>query len=280
MIVRPGNAQHQGARDAQQDSFAFSDPDAHDFTAHAGLLGIVADGMGGMAHGGAAGAAAVRALLEAYGAKSPEESIAAALRRAMHAANEAVVTLARATGQPDDVGTTAAAVVVHEATLQWASVGDSRVYLWRGGRLVQVTVDHVYAADLDARVAAGRMTEEAAASDPDREALTSHLGSGNLRAIDHSVRPLPLFEGDRVLVCSDGLYRALTPLELSAPLAGNPQRACETLVERAVAKRHDRQDNLTVIVIGLDADGVTTDTTGTTMRTPMHTSMRTSMRAG
>jgi PPM family protein phosphatase len=279
MIVRPGNAQHQGARDAQQDSFAFSDPDDRDFAAHAGLLGIVADGMGGMAHGGAAGAAAVRALLAAYDTKSPDESIAAALRRAMHTANEAVVALARATGEPDDVGTTAAAVVVHEATLQWASVGDSRVYLWRGGRLVQATVDHVYAADLDVKVAAGRMTEEAAATDPDREALTSHLGNAHLRAIDHSVRPLPLFEGDRVLVCSDGLYRALTPEELSAPLAGNPQRACETLVERALAKRHDRQDNLTVIVIGLDADGVTTDTTDTSTRTVMRAPMRTLMRA-
>jgi serine/threonine protein phosphatase PrpC len=279
MIVRPGNAQHQGAREAQQDSFAFSDPDAHGFTAHAGLLGIVADGMGGMAHGGAAGAAAVRALLDAYGAKSPGESIAAALQRAMHAANEAVVALARAIGEPDDVGTTAAVIVVHEATLQWASVGDSRVYLWRGGRLVQVTADHVYAADLDAKVAAGRMTLEEAAEDPDRESLTSHLGSAHLRAIDRSVRPLPLFEGDRVLVCSDGLYRALTPEELSAPLAGNPQRACETLVERALAKRHDRQDNLTVIVIGLDADGVTTDTTGT-MGTTRRTSMLTPMRVG
>ena len=86
--------------------------------------------------------------------------------------------------------------------------------------------------------------------------MTSHLGTPSLRRIDRSLDPYPLLEGDRVLICSDGLYRALDLDELAAPLAGAPQRACETLVERAVAKGHPRQDNMTAIVIGLDADGV------------------------
>jgi PPM family protein phosphatase len=86
--------------------------------------------------------------------------------------------------------------------------------------------------------------------------LTSHLGTPSLHRIDRSLEPYPLLEGDRVLICSDGLYRALDLVELAAPLAGAPQRACETLVERAVAKGHPRQDNMTALVIGLDADGV------------------------
>jgi PPM family protein phosphatase len=257
--LRPGNAQHQGAREAQQDSFGFSDLEDANFVAHAGVLGVVADGMGGLAHGGAAGAAAVHALLDAYAAKRPGEGVPGALLRALQRANDAVEQLARETKGIGEVGTTAAAAVVHEAALHWIAAGDSRIYLWRAGRLTQVTADHIYAADLDAKILRGQITEEDARADPDRDALTSHLGTPEVRRIDRSVTPYPLFEGDRVLVCSDGLYRALEPAELAAPLAGNPQRACEALVAHAVAKGLPRQDNMTVIIIGLDADGVTSE---------------------
>jgi serine/threonine protein phosphatase PrpC len=258
--LRPGNAQHQGARETQQDSFGFSDLDDHQFVAHAGLLGVVADGMGGMAHGGAAGAIAVRTLLQEYAAKSGGEPIPDALLRALRRANDAVVDMAREAGTPDEVGTTAAVIVVHDATLHWIAAGDTRIYLCREGRLTQVNPDHIYAAELDAKAAAGTISEAEAHDDPDRNALTSHLGTARIRQIDRSMRPLPLFEGDRVLVCSDGVYRALSADEMAAPLADNPQRACETLVARVHAKQLERQDNMTAIVIALDGDQVTTGT--------------------
>jgi protein phosphatase len=258
--LRPGNAQHQGARETQQDSFGFSDLDDRLFVAHAGLLGVVADGMGGMAHGGAAGAIAVRTLLQEYAAKPTEEPIPDALLRALRRANDAVVAMAREAGTPDEVGTTAAVVVVHDATLHWIAAGDTRIYLCRDGRLTQVNPDHIYTAELDAKAAAGTISEADAQDDPDRNALTSHLGTARIRQIDRSVRPLPLFEGDRVLVCSDGVYRALSPEEMAAPLADNPQRACETLITRVDAKHLERQDNMTAIVIALDGDQVITGT--------------------
>ncbi len=260
MKLWPGNAQHQGARDSQQDSFGFSDLDDRPFVAHAGFLGVVADGMGGMAHGGPASVAAVRALLHAYAAKADNESIPNALLRALRTANDAVVDLARAAGKPDEVGTTAVVVVVHNATLHWIGAGDSRAYLFRNGRLTQITADHVYGAELDAKVASGHLSEQQAYDDPDRNALTSHLGLERIRQMDRSVRPLPLFEGDRVLVCSDGVYRALSIEEMASPLADAPQRACETLIKRIAAKRIERQDNMTAIVIALDPDNVITGT--------------------
>lgn len=261
MTIRPGNAQHQGARESQQDSFGFSDLDDRPFVAHAGFLGMVADGMGGMAHGGAAGAVAVHAVLHEYASKTPDESIPEALLRSLRRANEAVIEFAREAGSPDEVGTTAAIIVVHDATLHWIAAGDTRVYLWRGGRLTQVTADHVYAAALDAKVAAGRLREDEAREDRDRDALTSHLGLARVPAIDRSVRPFPLFEGDRVLVCSDGVYRALSTEDMAALLSGNPQRACETLISRVAARQLERQDNMTAIVIALDDDRVRTSVT-------------------
>jgi len=261
--LRPGNAQHQGARETQQDSFGFSDLDDRPFVAHAGLLGVICDGMGGMAHGGAAGATAVRTLLQEYAAKSPDESIPVALLRALRAANEAVVEMARAAGTPDEVGTTAAVIVVHDGTLHWIAAGDTRIYLCRAGKLTQVNPDHIYAAELSAKAAQGLISQADADDDPDRNALTSHLGTERIQQIDRSRRPLPLFEGDRVLVCSDGVYRALSNEEMAAPLTDNPQRACETLIARVEAKRLDRQDNMTAIVIALDGDQVITGSTET-----------------
>jgi protein phosphatase len=261
--LRPGNAQHQGARETQQDSFGFSDLDDRPFVAHAGLLGVVADGMGGMAHGGAAGATAVRTLLQEYAAKHPDESIPDALQRALRRANDAVVAMARAAGTPDEVGTTAAVIVVHEATLHWIAAGDTRIYLCREGKLTQVNADHIYAAELDAKAARGAISQAEAEDDPDRGALTSHLGTEEIRLIDRSVRPLPLLEGDRVLICSDGVYRALSSEEMAAPLTDNPQRACETLITRVDAKHLDRQDNMTAIVIAVDGDQVITGSTET-----------------
>jgi protein phosphatase len=263
MKLRPGNAQHQGARETQQDSFGFSDLDDRPFVAHAGLLGVVADGMGGMAHGGPAGVTAVRTLLQEYAAKPPQESIPESLLRALRRANDAVVEMARAVGTPDDVGTTAAVVVVHDAALHWIAAGDTRIYLCREGKLTQVNPAHIYAAELSAKAAQGLISQREADEDPDRNALTSHLGMQQIARIDRSVRPLPLFEGDRVLVCSDGVYRALSAEEMAGPLTDNPQRACETLVARVNAKRFEHQDNMTAIVIAMDGDHVITGSTET-----------------
>src|SRR5437016_4842993 len=95
MKLRVGNAQHIGKRSEQQDAFGFSDPKDSRFRKHAGFLGVVADGMGGTANGRAAGRAAVRAFLQAYQAKTPKESIVAALDRSLQEAHRAVLAVGR-----------------------------------------------------------------------------------------------------------------------------------------------------------------------------------------
>jgi protein phosphatase len=266
--LRPGNAQHQGARESQQDSFGFSDLENRAFTAHAGFLGAVADGMGGLEQGGLAASTAIRALLESYGAKRTDEAIGAALLRSVEAANRAVFALTRERDDVISLGTTVTAAVVDRACLHWISVGDSRVYLWRDGEIAQVTVDHRYGAELRARAAAGRISFADAMSDPEREALTSHLGVPALSLIDRSCRPLPLFFGDRIVLCSDGLYRGLTEAELGDLLAGTPQEACEAMVARTLDKAFPHQDNVTVLVIAVEDDDVSGGVTVLDSRRP------------
>src|SRR5664280_1455811 len=151
MKFAAGNAQHIGARPEQQDAFGFSDPKRNDFTQHAGFLGVVADGMGGIAGGREASLTAVHAFLAAYDAKGPAETITDALLRSMNEANQAVVSLGRRNAEQNTC-TTLAAAVLHESGLYWISAGDTRVYLLRDQRLTRLTADHTYGRQLDESV--------------------------------------------------------------------------------------------------------------------------------
>jgi protein phosphatase len=144
-----GNAQHIGARPEQQDAFGFSDPGNREFVAHAGFLGVVADGMGGLAHGSAASQTAVLAFLQAYGRKKARESIPDALMRCLREANGAVLRVAEKISPRDELGTTLVAAVLHESCLYWVSCGDSRIYLARGKFLTRLTSDHTLARELN-----------------------------------------------------------------------------------------------------------------------------------
>ncbi len=253
MIYIPGNAQHVGARSEQQDSFGFSVVDDPPFVAHGGALAVVADGMGGLAHGRTASTLATRAFILAYIGKSPDESIPSALKRSLDAANDAVLEGSMTAGADETLGTTLAAAVVHEGNLHWISAGDSRVYLWRGNRVFQVTTDHVYAVELEAKASRGLISKTVAERDPDRASLVSYLGMPR-PTVDRNEKPFPLEEADLVLVCSDGLYRALSEDEMAAIDGRDPQAVCESLVQRAIAKALAQQDNVTVAAIAARRD--------------------------
>ena len=255
MIVLPGNCQHIGARNSQQDAFGFSDKDDLAFVAHGGVLAVVADGMGGMAHGGEASHMAVRAFLQAYMAKSADETVPSALRRSLDEANQAVISLAYQ-AEEENVGTTLVAAVIHGDALHWVSVGDSRLYLWRDRQLTQLSADHIYANDLDRDAANGNISREDAENHPERRSLTSYLGLMPLDLIDHNPQPFPLFDGDRLLLCSDGLYVALVESEIAPIFNRDAQQAAEDLVALVLAKNRSGQDNLTVAILACESDSI------------------------
>ncbi len=245
-----GNAQHIGARSSQQDSFGFSNPNEPEFVAHGGLLAVLADGMGGLSHGDLASRAALAAFLAAYRQKPPAESVAAALRRSLEAANAAVCELAACHNASGDLGTTLVAAVLHEQGLEWISVGDSALFLFHSGTFTALNTPHTYGKDLDARVAAGQLSAEAALADPQRESLTSFLGVAPLTHVDCSVRSLAMPATDCVVLASDGLFKTLTEAEMSAAMRGTPQDRCDALVGAVVRKQAQHQDNVTVLAVG------------------------------
>ena len=123
--------------------------------------------------------------------------------------------MARQAGLEGQTGSTLAAAVIKDDELYWVSVGDSRIYLYRRGEMTQLTTDHDYARELAREAALGNISPEEAATHPQRQALTSYLGLPFLSEIDRNEDPIILEPGDRILLCSDGLYKTIPDEEIS-----------------------------------------------------------------
>lgn len=250
LSILPGNASHRGRRAEQQDCLGFSRFDDDALIAHGGLLAVIADGMGGFNGGARASREAVAAMRAGYQSKAPWEPIPEALLRALGRANRAVCDLAAEIGSEGRCGTTLVATVIHGCALYWVSVGDSRLYLLRAGELLRLTDSHTRERQLTAEVEAGRMTRAELITDPERHALSSWLGLRDLPEICINQAPSPLIAGDRLLLCTDGLFNSLDDDEIAPRLAADdPHQAAEALVEAALAKANPQQDNVTVIVL-------------------------------
>jgi len=131
-----------------------------------------------------------------------------------------------------------------------AHVGDSRAYLWREGRLEQITRDHSW---VEEQITAGVMTDEDARRHPWRNLVTRALAGAE--DPDVEITPVALEPGDRILLCSDGLSTPVPDSAMAAIVAhtphGNPDLLCSALIEAANAA--GGPDNITVIVVDVAA---------------------------
>lgn len=245
--LRVGMAQDVGAREQQEDAFDVHVPDEAEQREEVGVLAVVADGMGGLDEGQNASQAAVETFVAAYTEEAQRVPPPAALRRAVDEANAAVHALC---SNNRTAGSTLVAAAVRAEELHWISVGDSHIYLGREGRLTQLNTDHVFAHRLDEAAEQGLLSPDEAADHPEREALTSYLGMEEVPEIDQNMETDPLNPGDRVLLCSDGLYGSLSMEEMRRLLENpNPQAASDALIEATLSRARPRQDNVTALVL-------------------------------
>jgi PPM family protein phosphatase len=165
------------------------------------------------------------------------------LEAAVRAANWAIRDRALAQPGLEGMGTTiCAAGLVADGRLALVNVGDSRAYLWHDGALSQLTRDHSLTAELIQR---GELGADEASLHPHYGILTRALGVGPDVDIDRSV--LAIEEGDRVLLCSDGLFNELTGEEIASAMAGEDRAAIvELLIDSAIA--HGGRDNVSVVI--------------------------------
>ncbi|MEZ0361274.1 MAG: protein phosphatase 2C domain-containing protein [Hydrogenobacter sp.] len=184
-------------------------------------LAVVADGVGGNKGGDVASRLAVETIVDFY-KKNSKTNI---LKEAFLRANAVILEKARIMGL-DGMATTCTAVLIEAGRMQLAHAGDSRAYLLRRGDLVRLTSDHTL---------------------PGTNMLLNALGiKGDLYVEEHT---LTIYEGDTILLCTDGLYRYFQSEELEEDLKSkmSPQEIIDSLIEKAL--KAGGADNITAILI-------------------------------
>ncbi|MCC6292316.1 MAG: serine/threonine-protein phosphatase [Bryobacterales bacterium] len=251
--LRTTNAQNIGARPYQEDCFSILEGDV-DTPANGRCLAVViADGMGGLAHGDIAARRAVQAFGESFPGRAGETALAQALTKSLLDANAAVLREATARTLPGKMGTTFIAAAVRNGCLEYVSTGDSGLFLVREGEIRRLNAAHVFGEYLDQQVERGELDEGVAMSHPHREALTSFIGMDQAPEIDRPEAPLELREGDMIVLATDGLFKTLSLAQMRAAL-DEPGDPAEALVRRALTMGLPQQDNVTVVAILCGAD--------------------------
>jgi serine/threonine protein phosphatase PrpC len=224
-------------REANEDSFFSRAP-----------LFAVADGMGGAQAGEVASRVAVEAFGEVAGDELPPEEL---LRRTAQSANRQIFELAQTDTARSGMGTTLTAALVKGDEISFGHVGDSRAYVFRDGKLRQITNDHSLVEELRRQ---GKLTREQAAEHPQRSVITRALGpEPNVEVDTMTVQARP---GDIFLLCSDGLTTMLSDEDLLAILSreGDLERTGRRLI-RAANDRGGR-DNITVVLFRFESADV------------------------
>jgi serine/threonine protein phosphatase PrpC/TolA-binding protein len=206
-------------------------------------LFAVFDGVGGQRAGEVASQTAAETVEESLAHDSPNEP-AAMVRRAIQFANRDIFELAESDPAYKTMATTVALVLLDgdEATI--AHVGDSRVYRLENGSLFRETIDHT---DLDDDIRAGNITAEQASFYQDDHVINRALGVDP--DVDVEIKTISLARGDRMLLCTDGIYRHMTDDQIGDVLAKykDPQRAADEF--KRIVHQRGADDNLTAVVV-------------------------------
>ena len=208
----------------------------------------VADGMGGHQAGEVASALAIKTISQRLGRRGQSvrrRNFPEALKAVVERANQLI--LSEAHGESQGMGTTLTLAAIQSSRLHLAHVGDSRAYLLRKGVLRQLTQDHSWVAE---EIRAGRITTEEGETHPRRNLLTRALGAEESVVVD--IDSLTLKDGDRILLCSDGLHGVVSDDDIQATIneKSEPQAACDALV--SLANKQGGPDNVTVVVVRID----------------------------
>jgi len=234
MKIEVGSATDIGrVRERNEDSILVDPP-----------LYVVADGMGGHRGGQVASQVALETM-EELGTEG-RDSLAEHVRRA----NRAVWDRSVEDEQLAGMGTTLTAARVEGGSALIAHVGDSRAYLLRNGTLRQLTTDHTLVARM---VKSGEISEAEADVHPHKNVLTRALGTDEQVEVDED--SIALVDGDRLLLCSDGLTGMVTEDQIQAILENSeqPQQAADRLVK--AANRAGGIDNISVVVLDAIGEG-------------------------
>ena len=246
---------NRGCRDYQEDAIATDFPIGAEFG-----YAVLSDGMGGHAAGDVASKIVVTEVFSELKFQSSdveglEANVGNILKCAAVSANECMAAHASNNPQTAGMGATLVAPVFIRGSLYWISIGDSPLYLMRGGRLRQLNEDHSLGPHIDYMVRSGMMPEEIGRNHPDRNALTSVLIGETIERIDCPDRPFQLKDGDILVVASDGL-QFLSNSQITRIVSENASEGSATIAERLLEELSElddpEQDNVCFSVVKVD----------------------------
>ena len=237
---------HRGDRAYQQDQVEIL---PHDRIPGC-LMAVLADGMGGKSGGRKAADQVILTAQQLFERYSPSRDDPGEALKQLVLEAHLMIKLTAITSEEEPHSTVAAFIVSPARACDVIHAGDSRVYHFRAGELVNRTVDHSYVQRL---VEEGKITEEDANAHPQSNLLTGCLGTNADPPLSH--RHIDQLEiGDCVLACSDGLWHYFTPREMGAIVHALPPReASEMLVNKARQRARGGGDNLSLALVRLEA---------------------------
>ena len=241
-----GKVHGLGARENQEDAFGISETE-ETVCQERGIFLILADGMGGLCDGEKASAAAVIAGLNYFeeyelGLRTQEQFF--------DLVSEANERVRDALGSAAGVGgSTLVAAWIKERKVYWVSVGDSRLYLFREGALIQLNHEHTHGAALDRMAQEGEITLQEAKNSPNRKALTSYIGMREVEEVDMNEEALELQKGDRLLLMSDGVFGTLTKEEMERSMEYTAEKAAKHIKMQIEKRKKRNQDNYTAVIV-------------------------------
>ena len=225
------------------------------------LLAVVADGIGGHRAGEVAAELAVNHITQ-FIADSDVQRPKKILERAIHEASEAIADHASSAADQKGMGATCACIWVIGDKLYTATVGDSRIYLLRGGRIQQLTTDHTWVQEA---IEKNIITPELARDHPNVHVIRRYLGSPDLPEVDFRLRMydseadalaegnqgMQILPGDTFLICSDGLTDLVWNDEITEFIRAKSslKAAAQSLID--TANQRGGHDNTTIVLINV-----------------------------
>lgn len=244
MHYETGVANHLGNRNSNQDRFDIVESDE-------GVLLVLADGMGGHYGGDVAAQALVDIARDRYlNSTRPVAQPGRFLTEIIQATHDALVSHATEQNLGNIPGTTAVLCLLQNGHMDWAHVGDSRLYLFRGGLPVFRTTDHSYVEQLYQQGIIRRSEQD---SHPRRNHITQCIGAMPQAPEVELGKGKPMRVGDIVLLCSDGLWGALDDAQLGLMLQqeGSLDEVLERMAMRAEQISYPHSDNISVVALRL-----------------------------
>ncbi len=237
---------HRGDRAYQQDQVAL----LQHARVHGCVLGVVADGMGGRSGGRKASDQVMLTCQQLFERYDPASDDAAQLLQNMVLEAHTVIRLTAISAEQEPHSTMAAFLVLPSGACHWVHSGDSRIYHFEQDKLIYRTRDHSYVQSLVDR---GELSEAQAQDHPHANILAGCLGSHTAPpATPHHIERLA--PGSTLLACSDGLWHYFDTEELGLLLqALAPRDAAELLVRQARMRAQGRGDNLSLVIVKIEA---------------------------